>query len=34
MTADNSVSPERWLAQQIETGDPDLLRSMSAFHPA
>ncbi|MER7430905.1 transposase, partial [Nonomuraea rubra] len=28
MTADNSVSPERWLAQQIETGDPDLLRSM------
>ncbi|GAA3168752.1 hypothetical protein GCM10020001_113530 [Nonomuraea salmonea] len=28
MTADNSVTPERWLAQQIETGDPDMLRSM------
>jgi transposase-like protein len=28
MTADNSVMPARWLAQQIETGDPDMLRSM------
>ncbi|MFB4272421.1 GNAT family N-acetyltransferase [Nonomuraea sp. GTA35] len=28
MAADNSVTPAQWLAQQIETGDPDLLRSM------
>jgi transposase-like protein len=28
MTADNSVTPARWPAQQIETGDPDMLRSM------
>ncbi|MET8389733.1 transposase, partial [Streptosporangium canum] len=28
MAADNSVTPEQWLAKQIETGDPDLLRSM------
>ncbi|NRQ35433.1 IS256 family transposase, partial [Nonomuraea sp. NN258] len=28
MAADNSVTPEQWLAQQIQTGDPDLLRSM------
>jgi hypothetical protein len=28
MAADNSVDPAGWLAKQIETGDPDLLRSM------
>ncbi|MFF0870181.1 IS256 family transposase [Nonomuraea sp. NPDC003560] len=28
MAADNSVTPAAWLAKQIETGDPDLLRSM------
>ncbi|GAA3615602.1 hypothetical protein GCM10022419_121110 [Nonomuraea rosea] len=28
MAADNSVTPARWLAKQIETGDPDMLRSM------
>ncbi|PZG15897.1 IS256 family transposase [Nonomuraea aridisoli] len=28
MAADNSVTPEQWLAKQIETQDPDLLRSM------
>ncbi|MFI7470003.1 IS256 family transposase [Nonomuraea sp. NPDC049646] len=28
MAADNSVTPEQWLAKQIQTGDPDLLRSM------
>ncbi|NRQ40894.1 IS256 family transposase [Nonomuraea sp. NN258] len=28
MTADNSMPPTQWLAQQIQTGDPDLLRSM------
>ncbi len=28
MAADNSVTPGQWLAKQIETGDPDLLRSM------
>jgi putative transposase len=28
MAADNSVTPEQWLAKQIETDDPDLLRSM------
>lgn len=28
MAADNSVTPAQWLAKQIETDDPDLLRSM------
>ncbi|MFB9204502.1 transposase, partial [Nonomuraea spiralis] len=28
MAADNSVTPAQWLAQQIDTDDPDLLRSM------
>ena len=28
MAATNSVDPAAWLAQQIEHGDPDLLRSM------
>jgi transposase-like protein len=28
MAADNSVTPVQWLAKQIETGEPDLLRSM------
>jgi putative transposase len=28
MAADNSVTPGQWLAQQIQSGDPDLLRSM------
>ena len=28
MAADNSVTSAQWLAKQIETGDPDLLRSM------
>jgi transposase-like protein len=28
MAADPSVTPAQWLAKQIETGDPDLLRSM------
>ncbi|MEV5324999.1 transposase, partial [Nonomuraea sp. NPDC052634] len=28
MAADNSVTPEQWLAQQIQAGDPDMLRSM------
>ncbi|MEU7839276.1 MULTISPECIES: hypothetical protein [unclassified Nonomuraea] len=33
MTADNSVTPARWLAQQIDTGDPDMLRSMVKTMP-
>ncbi|MFF4198284.1 IS256 family transposase [Nonomuraea sp. NPDC001831] len=28
MAADNSVTPEQWLAKQIQTDDPDVLRSM------
>ncbi|GAA2795342.1 hypothetical protein GCM10020219_078240 [Nonomuraea dietziae] len=28
MAVNNSVDPAAWLAQQIERGDPDLLRSM------
>ncbi len=28
MAADNSVTPAQWLARQIETDDPDMLRSM------
>jgi hypothetical protein len=28
MAVDPSVTPEQWLAKQIETDDPDLLRSM------
>ncbi|MEZ7130359.1 IS256 family transposase [Nonomuraea sp. AD125B] len=28
MAVDNSVTPAQWLARQIETDDPDLLRSM------
>ncbi|MEZ7129034.1 transposase [Nonomuraea sp. AD125B] len=28
MAAGPSVTPAQWLAQQIETGDPDMLRSM------
>lgn len=28
MAADNSVTPAQWLAKQIETDDPDMLRSM------
>ncbi|MFB9963068.1 IS256 family transposase [Sinosporangium siamense] len=28
MAANNSVTPAAWLAQQIQTGDPDMLRSM------
>jgi hypothetical protein len=28
MAVDNSVTPAQWLAKQIETDDPDLLRSM------
>ncbi|SDI23764.1 Transposase, Mutator family, partial [Sinosporangium album] len=28
MAANNSVNPAAWLAKQIETGDPDMLRSM------
>ncbi|MFI7440585.1 transposase [Nonomuraea indica] len=28
MAVDNSVAPEQWLARQIETSNPDVLRSM------
>ncbi|MEV3985945.1 transposase, partial [Nonomuraea sp. NPDC049758] len=28
MAADNSVTPQQWLAKQIQTDDPDVLRSM------
>lgn len=28
MAADNSVTPAQWLAKQIQTDDPDVLRSM------
>ncbi|MET8160406.1 hypothetical protein ABZT47_28945 [Sphaerisporangium sp. NPDC005289] len=27
MAVNNSVDPATWLAEQIETGDPDLVRS-------
>ncbi|QYC39650.1 hypothetical protein Nocox_10150 [Nonomuraea coxensis DSM 45129] len=32
MTADNSVTPDRWLAQQIETDDPNKLRFVVGDH--
>ncbi|RBQ14248.1 IS256 family transposase, partial [Spongiactinospora rosea] len=28
MAADNSVTPQQWLTKQLQTDDPDMLRSM------
>lgn len=33
MAADNSVTPEQWAAQQIQTGNPDLLQSRRQTMP-